>query len=246
MPMPELVNDTPAMIFSAAMQSAPPAASPNPVSASPRPITIPSTCTLRAKRHAHPDLLRALSNRVGHDAIKSDSCQYQCDDSHDGQQAGSDLLRIERSSDELLEGCGVKDRHIRIDRPGLRAQRGEDCVWIALCSHIESQVHVFPKNLPKWHVKIGGRFAKVVILRILGYADDAKPVSPPMHSYADRITAGKEALDKCLIDDHDGRRILVVLIGEVLPLTMGMCSSGRYPGEMTLRKMFMFSLGLGA
>ena len=97
-PMPELVNDTPAMIFTAAMPERAACGKPKAGERKPAPDHHPQhLATLRAKRHAHPDLLLALSNRVGHDAIKSDSCQYQCDDSHDGQQAGSDLLRIERS-----------------------------------------------------------------------------------------------------------------------------------------------------
>jgi hypothetical protein len=134
---------------------------------------------LRAESHAHADLLRALRNGVGHHAVEADGGQQQGDGAEHGHEAGGDFLRIERCADELLERRGVKDGDVGIEArtwarsvestlsgsPGCGRRRRDSCL----------------------RDRAGGRarrsrgrgFAEVVVLGILGDADDAEPLPQP-------------------------------------------------------------------
>ncbi len=76
-------------------------------------------------------------------------------------------------------------------------------------------------------------FTEVVILRVLGDADDAEPASPAVDADADGIAIGKETAHKGLIDDHHGGGfvVFVVALGEVAAFKNGDVHEGQIAGR---------------
>jgi hypothetical protein len=73
-------------------------------------------------------------------------------------------------------------------------------------SHVEGELHVGAIDLAEREVCIGQRrLTEVVVLAIGSDADDGKPISPTVDLSANRETAGEEAANKLLVDDHDWR-----------------------------------------
>ena len=88
----------------------------------------------RADRHAHADLLRALGDRVGDDAVDADRGQHQADRREQGEQRREDPVDRPLVREHGCDGFDGEDRLVGVDRlHGAADRRHDRCPAAARC-----------------------------------------------------------------------------------------------------------------
>ena len=122
-----------------------------------------TSAALRAERHPHADLMRALHDEERHHAVDSDGSQHERDRGKDSDQDDRKPPRRDRIGGDLLERPHIRGGKIGIEPADLAANRGGKRARILRAPHGQD------------HAAIRGLIMREVILRLRIEIEAAMP-----------------------------------------------------------------------
>ena len=168
-----------------------------------------------SQSHAHADLTLAAAHGVGEDPIQPHAGQRQGKESNDLQHA-QDHARIPQHLVHYLRACAdVGDLNFGINIPNLALHRFKNKRWIARRAYIEDGCASGILAHRQIQAGLWG-FAQGSVVAGLHHADDLARdgIAGETKVLANRVAVGPVAPRKILVDDDDGKRSVLIRIGQ--------------------------------